>query len=118
MKKKLIGFDDELIEKIEKYGDSKKLTFTDAVRQLIITALDGVSTETTTYIADNKIDEIIEEIAKMKKSAQWFQADDTQHKISVLESAVNKLESTINTLVGVSKHFKGHLENREIHLQD
>jgi len=35
-----------------------------------------------------------------------------------LITRVKNLEEKVNILVSVSKNFKGHLDNREIHLQD
>ena len=89
MQKKLIGFDEELIKQIEDYSGDK--TFTEAVRSLVVLGLESI-------------------IPPEQEQEQGDAID--------LITRVKNLEEKVNILVSVSKNFKGHLDNREIHLQD
>lgn len=116
--KKLIGFDEDLMQEVEKYQGEIRESFTGAVRKLIEAGLNAVyaSEDTSQESEPNTpdmatIDSIERRIAQLEKDFSWWTADDTQSKVSDLE---NKL----NVLTKVSKYFKEHLNNREIHLQD
>jgi len=114
--KKLIGFDDELLEKIQKYSEKNKVTFTEAVRELInlgLNGLDSIADEGETDLSD-----ITKRIDKLEKDMSWWNADDNESKVGNLQVQVNEMEKKLNTIVAIAKKLKGHLENREIHLQD
>jgi tetrahydromethanopterin S-methyltransferase subunit G len=126
MQKKLIGFNETLLEKIEKYSQEKEITFTEAVRQLIEL---GLKAEEPIDVPDEvrsegEMPDIETRIADLEKKIidfSWWNADDFQSRLGNAELAIKELqeiEKKVNILVGVSKNFKGHIENREIHLQD
>ena len=48
----------------------------------------------------------------------WWNADDNESKVGNLQVQVNEMEKKLNTVVAIAKKLKGHMENREIHLQD
>ena len=78
------------------------------------------------------INDLDTKIKMLNKNFKFFQADETESKIGNLELAVKEFKGKINiirqeqvenkkkinVLTSVSKLFKGHIKNREIHLQD
>ncbi len=129
MKKKLIGFSDELIEQIEEYSSNKEITFTEAVRILVekgmspttedpqTTPEGGLPTEMDRVL--NDLRNLTEQVIKLEENTKhWWNTDETESKIGNLEVTVKDMEKKINVLTKVSKLFKGHIKDREIHLQD
>jgi hypothetical protein len=119
MKKKLIGFDEELVTTIDKYAEKTNKTFTEAVRQLILLGLNTL--ETTEEEQEEQDIDIIKKVKDLEKKIadmSWWDSDDIQSRLGNLELSVAEIEKKLNVVVGASKHFKGHLNNREIHLQD
>lgn len=128
--KKLIGFDQELLEKIEKYSKKEDVTFTEAVRKLIEFGLNPVEVKTEDEpIIDKTTVDIIkkyiekaqnseERLDKLEKDMSWWNADDNESKVGNLQVQVNEMEKKLNMVVAIAKKLKGHLENRDIHLQD
>jgi len=121
MEKKLIGFTDKLLERINIYAEKKKTNFTDAVRILVELALDvqssndpdNVDTETGDPLR-GQLNELKEQVEKLS----WWTSDDNTSRMGNLEVKVDEMENKLNIIVAISKKLKGHLNNREIHLQD
>lgn len=121
MQKKLIGFNETLLGKVEEYSQKNEITFTEAVRQLIEIGL-GEQTDVEQGEPDapdlaSRVTDLEEKI----KQFSWWDADDMQSRLGNAELEIKKIpdiEKKVNVLVGVSKKFKGHLNDREIHLQD
>lgn len=103
MQKKLIGFDEELIKQIEDYSGDK--TFTEAVRSLVVLGLESI-TPPEQEQGDSNSPDIITRVKSLEK------------EIIDLDKEIIDLNKKVNIVVSVSKHLKGHLNNREIHLQD
>lgn len=98
MEKKLIAFDDELFGRINEFSERYKKTFTESVRILIQLGLK------THYNGSEQFTNSMDlEIKKIKKE---------------LDILTENIEKKINILSAASKLFKGHVENRSIHLQD
>lgn len=97
MQKKLIGFDEELIKQIEDYSGDK--SFTEAVRSLVILGLESIVSSPEQEQGDSNSPDMIT-------------------RVKNLEQEIIDLDKKVNIVVSVSKHLKGHLNNREIHLQD
>ncbi len=129
MKKKLIGFSDELIEQIEEYSSNKEITFTEAVRILVekgmspttedpqTTPEGGLPTEMDRVL--NDLRNLTDQVIKLEENTKhWWNTDETESKIGNLEVTVKDMEKKINVLTKVSKLFKSHIKDREIHLQD
>lgn len=117
MEKKLIGFSDELIERINVYSEKKKTNFTDAVRSLVELALDNDLTEATNA-TDEPFQAQLNELKEQVEKLSWWTSDDNTSRMGNLEVKVEEMEKKLNTIVAISKKLKGHIENREIHLQD
>lgn len=121
MEKKLIGFSDELIERINAYAEKKKTNFTDAVRSLVELALDVQSSNDPDNVDTETGDPLQEQINSLKEQVEklsWWTSDDNTSRMGNLEVKVEEMEKKLNTIIAVSKQFKGHIKNREIHLQD
>lgn len=133
MKKKLIGFDDELLDKIEVYAGKRGLTFTEAVRNLIEIGISTQDTDTEEQKGDS-VDfpslvntvvkmqgehfNLIKQVAKLNKDMAWWNADENTSRTGNLEIKHVEMEKKMNVLTKVSKLFKAHLNDRSIHLQD
>lgn len=130
--KKLIGFDDELLERIEKYANEINESFTGAVRKLVEVGLyevyDGTketpqpdieddSNEPTIHIT-GLFEAVNRRLDQLEKDFSWWTADDTQSKVGNLEFNLGELEKKINVLTKISKLFKAHISDREIHMVD
>jgi hypothetical protein len=125
MIKKLIGFTEELIAEIDKFSAAEnQKSFTDSVRILIEKGLECHKSEFSDDDISNmpeQNDDLIKKIEDLEKEVKrlsWWTSDDNTHRMTVLEGTVAEIEKRLNVVVGVSKHFKGHLDNRSIHLQD
>lgn len=126
MIKKLIGFDETLIERIEKYANESNNTFTNAVRNLIDIGLYQVEEESSQNTIKPTEDEpdgidlitLVKEVEKLKQQTEWFKADDTQSRLHNVEITMTELEKKVNVITVASKLFKKHIEDREIHLVD
>lgn len=135
MIKKLIGFTEELIAEIDRFSEEEnQKSFTDSVRILIEKGLEchkahlAMECDKVPNILSAMPDDAmpkdddflkkIEDLEKEVKRLSWWTSDDNTHRMTVLEEAVAEIEKRLNVVVGVSKHFKGHLDNRSIHLQD
>ena len=124
MNKKLIGFDEKLLEKVEKYSKKQEITFTNAVRQLIELgyASSAIHREDTDNVQgeSDSVDliTVVKRLEKLEKDRDWWNTDDIQSRIGNLELEQKNQEKKINVLTRTAKLFKGHLNNREIHLQD
>jgi hypothetical protein len=119
--KKLIGFTDDILEKIEAYASENDISFSLAVRELVKKALNIIPTDeenSIDNILNNQVDELIKQVAELTKNYSYFQADDTQSKVGNLEVKTDELEKKLNVLTKVSKLFKSHISNRELHVQD
>lgn len=118
--KKLIGFDEDLLEKLQKYSKENNLSFTVAVRVLLEGALDQDNVEEgepdTADIAT--INQIEKRLDKLEKDMSWWNADENESKVGNLKVQVDEMEKKLNMVVAIAKKLKGHMENREIHLQD
>ena len=123
MEKKLIAFTEEQMEGINNFSEKYKKTFTEAVRRLIDLGLkskeDGEENEpeTITFVSDDvtkKLAELEDEVAKLA----WWTSDDNTSRLGDLETHVSEMQKSITVLTAAMKLFKGHLKNREIHLQD
>ena len=115
--KKLIAFDDDQLETIENYCKKSGITFTKAVQQLTMQALDQDNVEEG---EPDSIDLITIEkrLDKLEKDMSWWNADENESKVGNLKVKVDELEKKLNTVIAIAKKLKGHLNNREIHLQD
>lgn len=126
MIKKLIGFDETLIERIEKYANESNNTFTNAVRNLIDIGLYQVEEESSQNTIEPTEDEpdgidlitLAKEVEKLKQQTEWFKADDTQSRLHNVEITIAEIEKKVNVITVASKLFKKHIEDREIHLVD
>lgn len=97
------------------------MSFSLAVRELVKKALNIIPTDEESSIdniLNNQVDELIKQVAELTKNYSYFQADETQSKVGNLEVKTNELEKKLNVLTKVSKLFKSHISNRELHLQD
>jgi len=118
MEKKLIGFTDELVERINDFGAKKKIgSFTEAVRTLIEIALNN-DLEDVTNEAGESFQTQLNELKEKVEKLSWWTTDDNTSRLGNLEVQVNDMDKKLNTVVAISKKLKGHLDNREIHLQD
>jgi len=117
MKKKLIGFEDELIERIDAYAKRKKSNFTETVRALVEMALNN-DLEDVTNEAGEPFQVQLNELKEQVEKLSWWTSDDNTSKVHNLEVKVEEMDKKLNTIVAISKKLKGHMENREIHLQD
>jgi len=134
VKKKLIGFDEAQTKKIEEYSKKWKLDKSKTVRKMVDEYSDVITDEQEEYlhedvslkthfkiensIIQNQIDELKKDHKELKKNYSYFQADETQSKVGNVEAIIEDFEKKLNILTKVSKLFKGHIRNREIHLQD
>lgn len=114
MTKKLIGFPDELVVQIEQYGESKGLSFTEAVRSLIILGLPQDQDQGDAPDFASRISQLEEKIDQMS----WWTGDDNMSRMHNAEVKLDELEKKVNTVVAIAKRLKQHIEDREIHLQD
>ena len=115
MQKKLISFEDVLLERINEFSENYKKSFTEAVRVLIQLGLK------TYYNEDESLDGLdikVKAIEDKMKEMSWWSADEGSSKLHNLEVAVAEIEKKINVLSAASKLFKAHISNRSIHLQD
>lgn len=103
MQKKLIGFDEELITQIENYSGDK--TFTEAVRSLVMLGLKSITPPEQEQGDSNSPD-------------MSSRVRNLEQEIIDLDKEIIDLDKKVNIVIAVSKNFKGHLNNREIHLQD
>jgi hypothetical protein len=83
----------------------------------------GLPTEMDRF--DNDLRNLSEKVDELMENYKWFQADETQSKLGNAELKVKEISQEIeeiikkiNVLTSVSKLFKGHINNRDIHLQD
>jgi hypothetical protein len=132
--KKLIGFDEDLLNKVQKYSEKKKITFTDGVRSLIEMGLASLDQDipeiNVPFLNGNEgvpdmnepknteLSSLNEKLEKLKEEMSFWNADEAESKIGNLQVQVNEMEKKLNTVVAIAKKLKGHTENREIHLQD
>ena len=61
-----------------------------------------------------QINDLKEQVEKLS----WWTSDDNTSRMGNLEVKVEEMEKKLNTVVAIAKKLKGHLDNREIHLQD
>lgn len=128
MKKKLIGFPQILLDRIDVYAEREKIDFTKAVRSLIEAGLNSTNTDNVEEVGEPDGPDLItlaKEIEKLKENSGWFQADDTQHKLNnmgvelnELKTTVEEIEKRVNVAIASAKIFKGHISNRSLHMQD
>ena len=133
MKKKLINLSKDALEKVEIYSQKWELNYSETIRK-IIQEFDN-SEKVEIYSDDSEFVGLIEKVNSLEKNYSYFQADETQSKVGNSELLINNLqksikeleekieklsdlENKINVLTSISKLFKKHLDNREIHLQD
>lgn len=130
--KKIINFSDEVLAKIKVYQDSftNNLNFSEAVRQLVVIGVDSITDAKQVWEAESdesnddtegifkQLNELAERVDSIEKNYSFFQADETQSKLGNLELEVKDSVKKINLLTKVSKLFKSHISNRDIHLQD
>lgn len=122
--KKIIGLSDELIEKVNEYSDKYNLgSFAAAVRQMIENA--DMNKAENEEVEKNVLEELTEKVNWLMKNYKYFQADETLSTIGNMDLALKetqtKLEEVdkkVNILTSVSKMFKGHIQNRDLHMQD
>jgi hypothetical protein len=117
MEKKLIGFTDELIERINAYANSNNTNFTDAVRSLVELALNS-NLEEITNEAGEPFQAQLNELKEKVEKLSWWTTDDNTSRLGNLEVEVKEMDKKLNIVVAISKKLKGHLNNTEIHLQD
>jgi hypothetical protein len=116
MEKKLIAFEDNQIEAINEWAEQYKKTFTEAVRKLVDIGLNGGEEPIEPDSTD-----LINEVAALRKQVEdlsWWTADDNTSNLHNLGVKLEEMQKHINVLTAASKLFKGHIKNREIHLQD
>ena len=129
MKKKLIGFTEELVAEIEAFSAEKNhnKSFTDSVRTLIEFGLKYVDEKyiekpqpETAEDSGDKEDLIthVKNLEREVKKLSWWTSDDNTSRMGDLEVEVKDLTKKLNVIIAASKHFKGHLKDRSIHLQD
>lgn len=129
MQKKLIGFNETLLERIEEYSKKSGKNFTDSIRKLVTLGLNSLDVpevgEPDSETPNVDISSLIERLEKLEKDMSWWNADENESKVGNLRLDHDNLRKEfddaakkLNIVVAVSKKFKGHLENREIHLQD
>jgi len=111
--KKLIGFDNNLLEKIESFATENDMTFTNAVRTLIQKGL-GINPNDLDKTDSEVLNELIDKVDKLS----WWTTDDNTSRLHNIEVAVEDMEKKINVLTAASKLFKKHLSDNDIHLQD
>lgn len=111
---KLINFTDEQIKQIEEFSSKFSINFTESVRRLIELGLKAQEKITENGEKENLLQELQEKIEKLS----WWTCDDNTSKLTDLESTMNDVIKKVNILTALSKKFKGHLEDRSIHLQD
>ena len=131
--KKLISFEDDHIELIEKYCKDTGVSFTQAVKQLAMLGLEtfnntkwadeenkvaesGLPTETDRIM--NDLRNLEERVDKVEEDKKFWNADETQSKLSNVETQISDFEKKLNTLIKLSKLFKAHIGKNDIHLQD
>ena len=122
--KKIIQLSDELIAIVNDYAKKNNLSsFSEAIR-LMISNINAPVPEADEMVTVN-IPDLEERIQEIEKNYKYFQADETQSTIGNMNVKLNdsvkkleEMEKKVNILTSVSKMFKGHLENRDIHLQD
>ncbi len=122
--KKIIQLSDELIAIVNDYTKKNNLSsFSEAIR-LMISNINAPVPEADEMVTVN-IPDLEERIQEIEKNYKYFQADETQSTIGNMNVKLNdsvkkleEMEKKVNILTSVSKMFKGHLENRDIHLQD
>ena len=64
------------------------------------------------------INQIEKRLDKLEKDMSWWNADENESKVGNLKVQVDEMEKKLNMVVAIAKKLKGHMENREIHLQD
>lgn len=133
--KKIIQLSDELIAIVNDYTTKNNLSsFSEAIRLMISNINEPVSEDSPS--PSNDMEAVLDELEKafnglekkvqeIEKNYKYFQADETQSTIGNMNVKLNdsvkkleEMEKKVNILTSVSKMFKGHLENRDIHLQD
>ena len=127
MIKKLIGFDESLLEKIEEFSKEENISFTEAVRKLVEIGLNRLNIPTRPKAQDEKLPDLDQDIAtddeikilfermeKLEKGISWWNIEETDSKVSKLEYNLGELDKKVNTLVEISKFFKSHINNRYI----
>jgi len=111
---KLINFTDEQIEQIEEYSNKFNTNFTESVRRLIELGLKAQQKITENGEEEDLLQKLHEKVEKLS----WWTSDDNTSKLTNLESTMNDVIKKVNILTSLSKKFKGHLDDRDIHLQD
>ena len=126
--KKIIGLSDELIGIVNDYAASNNLSsFSEAIRLMISNINAPVPAPEAS--PSNDMEAVLDELEKafnglekkvqeIEKNYKYYQADETQSTVGNIELKLKEMEKKVNILTSVSKMFKGHLENRDIHLQD
>jgi tetrahydromethanopterin S-methyltransferase subunit G len=122
--KKIIQLSDELIGIVNDYTAKNNLSsFSEAIR-LMISNINAPVPEASPSDTDEFL-ALEERVQEIEKNYKYFQADETQSTIGNMNVKLNdsvkkleEMEKKVNILTSVSKMFKGHLENRDIHLQD
>ena len=120
--KKLIAFDDRQIEKLEKYCDETKVSFTQAVNEAT-SKWNSKNDSQVELKLDfdrmmNEIGNLSDRINKIEEDKKFWNADETASQVGNLETQVDEMGKKLNVVVAISKKLKGHLDNRGIHLQD
>lgn len=114
MQKKLIGFEDSLFESVNEYAEKYGIpTFTEAIRRLIEIGLKHKDEHPTTD-TEEQIKNLTEKVEKLS----WWTTDDNTSRLGNLEFELGELTKKVNILIKTSQLFRGHINNREIHLQD
>lgn len=114
MVKKLITFNEIQDEILNGYASKFKITYTEAVRRLVLKG----SKENTNVPEINPVEEGHNELSDIKKQISdmkekldaigWFKLDE-------IESEISRINYKLNLLTKVSKIFKEHLKNKDLH---
>lgn len=116
-KQKHLNFPDEHIAIVEKFQATWDTNFTKAVL-LIIEKFDKGIQLGEDDIPEPSNNGFEERLLQLEKNFSYFHADETDSKVGNLELKVKEFEKELTVLKKVSKVFKKHYENRDIHLQD
>jgi hypothetical protein len=110
--KKLITFDERQDNFIGNYASKEKIPYEEAVRRLIFKKK-GIKVDIEPKEASNgnelsDIKKQLKEIREKVEAIGWYSLDD-------MESKLSQLTYKLNILTKVSKLFKEHINNNEIH---
>lgn len=110
--KKLITFDENQVKFISNFAKKEKIVYEEAVRRLIFKKK-GIKVDIEPKEASNKneLSDIKKQLKEMREKVEaigWYSLDD-------IESKISRLTYKLNILTKVSKLFKDHINNKEIH---